>query len=176
VREGQVARFSADGQQFSGKVARVSPTIDPTSRSVTVYIQIPNSKNALKGNTFATGQIIARTVANALVVPQAAVRISAVDGKPMVYKVEGGVLNSSTVKTGVSDDARGVVEILEGVQEKDLVVVGNPGTLGRGMKATVLGTDTKVGGGRGGKGESGGDRRRTGDGAPNGEHKKKGAS
>ncbi len=116
VRAGQSARFNADGKPFTGKVARVSPTIDPTSRSVTVYIQIPNSKNALKGNTFATGQIIARTVANALVVPQAAVRIGAVDGKPMVYKVEGGVLNASTVKTGISDDARGVVEILEGVQ------------------------------------------------------------
>ena len=51
-----------------------------------------------------------------------------------------------------SDDARGVVEILESVQEKDVVVVGNPGTLGRGMKATILGTDTKAGG-RGGSGD-----------------------
>ena len=81
VRAGQSARFNADGKPFTGKVARVSPTIDPTSRSVTVYIQIPNSKNALKGNTFATGQIIARTVANALVVPQAAVRIGAASRK-----------------------------------------------------------------------------------------------
>ncbi len=153
VREGQVARFAADGKQFTGKVARVSPTIDPTSRNVTVYIQIPNPKNALKGNTFSTGQIVSRTVGNALVVPQAAVRISPVDGKTMVYKVEGGVLNPATVKTGISDDARGVVEILEGVEEKDVVVVGNPGTLGRGMKATILGNDTKAGGGRGGKGE-----------------------
>jgi RND family efflux transporter MFP subunit len=152
VREGQMARFAADGKQFTGKVARVSPTIDPTSRNVTVYIQIPNPNNALKGNTFSTGQIVSRTVGNALVVPQAAVRISPVDGKTMVYKVEGGVLNSATVKVGIADDARGVVEILEGVQEKDVVVVGNPGTLGRGMKATILGTDTKAGG-RGGRGD-----------------------
>jgi membrane fusion protein (multidrug efflux system) len=153
VKSGQLVRFSADGKQFTGNVARVSPTVDPTSRNVTVYIQIPNRGNALKGNTFASGQIIARTVNDAFVVPQAAVRISPVDGKTMVYKVEGGVLNPATVKTGISDDARSVVEILEGVQEKDVVVVGNPGTLGRGMKATVLGNDTKSGGGRGGKGE-----------------------
>jgi len=156
VREGQLARFAADGKQFTGKVARVSPTIDPTSRNVTVYIQIPNPRNALKGNTFSTGQIIARTVTNALVVPQSAVRISPVDGKTMVYKVEGGTLSASTIKTGITDDARGVVEILEGVQERDLVIVGNPGTLGRGMKATVIGTDTKAGGGRGGRGGPGG--------------------
>ncbi len=156
VKTGQLVRFAADGKQFTGKVARVSPTIDPTSRNVTVYIQIPNRGNALKGNTFATGQIIARTVGNALVVPQAAVRISPVDGKTMVYLVEGGVLNPATVKTGISDDSRSVVEIVEGIKEKDVVVVGNPGTLGRGMKATVLGNDTKAGGGRGGKGEKSG--------------------
>lgn len=174
VRAGQLVRFAADGKQFTGKVARVSPTIDPTSRSVTVYIQIPNPKNGLKGNTFATGQIVARTVGNALVIPQAAVRISPVDGKQMVYKVEGGVLNPATVKTGIVDDARGVVEIVEGVQEKDVVVVGNPGTLGRGMKATVLGTDTKAGGRGGRGGENGGGR--GGDGARGGGRgQKKGA-
>ncbi len=184
VREGQLTRFSADGKPFTGKVARVSPTIDPTSRNITVYIQIPNPRNALKGNTFATGQIIARTVANALVIPQAAVRISPVDGKPMVYKVEGGTLSAATVKTGISDDARGVVEILAGVEERDVVVVGNPGTLGRGMKATVLGTDTKAGGGRGGRGGRGGKSEGNSDGKSDGknamgdgkgEHRKKGA-
>ncbi len=177
VREGQVARFAADGKQFTGKVARVSPTVDPVSRNVTVYIQIPNPKNALKGNTFSTGQIISRTVGNALVVPQAAVRISPLDGKTMVYKVEGGVLNPATVKTGISDDARGVVEILEGVQEKDVVVVGNPGTLGRGMKATILGDDTKAGGGRGGKkGEGKAGESAKDEGAAAGDRPSKGAS
>lgn len=143
VKAGQLVRFAADNRQFTGKVARVSPTIDPTSRNITVYIQISNADQSLKGNTFASGQIVSRTVNNAIVVPQAAVRINPVDGKQMVYTIEGGVLNPATVKTGIADDARGVVEITEGLKEKDQIVVGNPGTLGRGMKATVLGTETK---------------------------------
>ena len=151
VKAGQLVRFSADNRQFTGKVSRVSPTIDPTSRNITVYIQIANADQSLKGNTFASGQIVSRTVNNAIVVPQAAVRISPVDGKQMVYTIEGGVLNSVNVKTGIADDARAVVEIIEGLKEKELIVVGNPGTLGRGMKATVLDNDASKAGGRGGK-------------------------
>src|SRR4051812_39163407 len=37
VRVGQSVRFVADGRNFGGRVARVSPTVDPTTRAVTVY-------------------------------------------------------------------------------------------------------------------------------------------
>jgi membrane fusion protein (multidrug efflux system) len=161
VKTGQLVRFSADTRQFIGKVARVSPTIDPTSRNITVYVQIANADQSLKGNTFASGQIVSRTVNNAIVVPQAAVRISPVDGKQMVYAIDRGLLNPVTVKTGIADDAGGVVEITEGLKENDLIVVGNPGTLGRGMKATVLGNDASKAGGRGGKTDGKSDSTRT---------------
>ena len=66
VKPGQVARFLADGRTFTGRVARVSPTIDPASRSITAYLQIPNPSGELKGNTFSSGQIIAQTLQNVL--------------------------------------------------------------------------------------------------------------
>ncbi len=154
VRPGQAVRFVADGRQFTGKVARVSPTIDPASRSVTVYVQIPNPKGELKGNTYATGQIIAQTVKGALVVPLTAIRQSATDGKSFVYTVEGGQLGIASVTLGVTDDAAGVVEVKDGLKEQDVVIVGNVGTLGRGMKVTLLGNESKQGG-RGGDGASG---------------------
>ena len=47
---------------IEGRVARVSPTIDLQSQSVTVYVQVPNGTGSLKGNTFATGQIIERAL------------------------------------------------------------------------------------------------------------------
>ncbi|HEY7393771.1 MAG TPA: efflux RND transporter periplasmic adaptor subunit, partial [Gemmatimonadaceae bacterium] len=42
VVTGQAVHFAADGKDFDGKVARVSPTIDPTTRAITVYVQVPN--------------------------------------------------------------------------------------------------------------------------------------
>ena len=150
LHAGQLVRFTADNRQFTGRVSRVSPTIDPASRSITAYIQIPNPKGELKGNTFASGQIVAKTVNNAIVVPQAAVRISPVDGKTMVYRIDAGSLTPVTVTTGIADDARSVVEVTNGLQEKDNIVIGNPGTLGAGMKVTVLGAEGRGNGGNGG--------------------------
>lgn len=140
VMPGQPVRFLADGKFFTGKVARVSPTIDPASRSITAYVQIPNPRGELKGNTFSTGQIIAQTLNNVLVVPQPAIRTGQ-DGKQFVYRIVGGELEQAPVTVGAVDEARGLVEITDGVQERDQVVVGNVGTLGRGMKAQIIGNE-----------------------------------
>ncbi|MBW7932030.1 MAG: efflux RND transporter periplasmic adaptor subunit, partial [Gemmatimonadaceae bacterium] len=140
VKPGQTARFLADGKTFTGRVARVSPTIDPASRSITAYLQIPNPNNELKGNTFSSGQIIAQTLRNVLVVPQPAIRTGQ-DGKPFVYRIAGGELEQAPVTVGVVDDARSLVEVKEGLQIGDQVVVGNVGTLGRGMKAQIVGNE-----------------------------------
>jgi membrane fusion protein (multidrug efflux system) len=152
VKPGQPVRFLADGRTFTGKVARVSPTIDPASRSITAYVQIPNPKGELKGNTFSSGQIIAQTLEGVLVVPQPAVRTGQ-DGKPFVYRITGGELEQAPVTLGVVDEARSLVEIKDGLQLGDQVVVGNVGTLGRGMKAQIIGNERTgaPGGARGGE-------------------------
>jgi membrane fusion protein (multidrug efflux system) len=146
VHVGQPVRFMADSRQFSGTVARVSPVIDPVSRSITVYIQIPNPKGELKGNTFSSGQIIAQTLNDVLVIPQTGVRNGQGDNaKPFVYRIAGGELSVVPVQLGVVDDARGLVEVRDGLNEQDEIVIGNPGTLGRGMKAQVIGNEARKG-------------------------------
>jgi RND family efflux transporter MFP subunit len=157
VKPGQPVRFLADGKMFTGKVARVSPTIDQASRSITAYVQIPNQNGELKGNTFSSGQIIAQTLQNVLVVPQPAVRFGQ-DSKPFVYRITAGELEQVPVTVGVIDEARSLVEIKDGVQVGDQVVVGNVGTLGRGMKAQIIGNErgTAPGGARGGEARDGG--------------------
>ena len=80
IAPGQPVRFVADGQQLEGRVARVSPTVNPATRAVTVYLQVPNPNGRLKGNTFATGRIIGRTVNDAVLVPFAAIRQSGTNG------------------------------------------------------------------------------------------------
>jgi RND family efflux transporter MFP subunit len=149
VKPGQPVRFLADGKSYNGKVARVSPTIDPASRSITAYVQIPNPRGELKGNTFSSGQIIAQTLDNVLVIPQLAVRAGQ-DGKPFVYRITGGELEQVPVTVGLVDEARSLVEVKDGLKSGDQVVVGTPGTLGRGMKAQIIGNEAA--GGRGTRG------------------------
>ena len=141
VRVGQPVRFTADARAFNGKVARVSPTVDPATRSVTVYVQIPNASGALKGGTFATGRVVSRVVPNVLVVPTAAVRQSAEDGKPFVYRIAGRLLDVASVQLGVVDERAGRAEVLDGLAEGDRVITGNVGSLGRGMQVIVAGEE-----------------------------------
>jgi RND family efflux transporter MFP subunit len=141
VRVGQVVHFVADGRRFDGSVARVSPTIDPATRAVTVYVQVPNPGSTLRGGTFATGRVVARTLTNVLAIPTAALRQGQEDGKPFVYRIDGKTLNSAPVQLGAVDEQQGFAQVTEGLQAGDKIVVGNVGTLGRGMQVTIAGAE-----------------------------------
>lgn len=140
VRTGQTVRFIADGRRFDGRVARVSPTVDPATRAITVYVQVPNGNGELKGNTFASGRVIGRTVNDALLVPGPAVRdVPDSSSAYYVFRVAGEQLARTPVTLGVVDDARGVTQVTSGLSEGDRVVVGNVGTLGDKMKVQIVG-------------------------------------
>lgn len=145
VQVGQTVTFNADGRAFDGKVARVSPTVDPVTRSVTVYIQVPNPSDALKGGTFASGRVVSRTISRVLVVPTAAVRQTG-DGQQFVYRLAGKSVDVANVQLGVVDERGGVAEIRDGLTEGDRIIVGNVGTIGRGMQVIIAGEETPAGG------------------------------
>lgn len=144
IRTGQMVRFFADGREIEGRVARIGPTIDPASQSVTVYVQVPNGDGALKGNTFATGQIIERALPNTLLIPQSAVRQpSSTSGSTLfVWRLIGGALERAPVELGIVDEARGLVQVLGGLAVGDEIVVGNVGMLGAGMQVQLIGTES----------------------------------
>jgi multidrug efflux pump subunit AcrA (membrane-fusion protein) len=122
-------------------VARVSPTIDPATRAVTVYVQVPNPGGTLKGGTFATGRVVSRTLTNVLAIPTSALRQSPEDGKPFVYRIDGKTINLAPVQLGATDERQGIAQVTEGLQAGERVIVGNVGTLGRGMQVTVAGEE-----------------------------------
>ena len=138
---GQLVRFTAEGRNFEGRVARVSPTIDLATRSLTVYVQVPNPSGQLKGGTFATGRVVGRTIPDALIVPTSALRQSGEGaGSVFVYKLDGTIIAQVDVTLGVVDEATGVAQVLSGLSDGDKVIVGNVGTLGRGMQVQIVGT------------------------------------
>ena len=158
VQPGQVVHFVADTKNFDGRVARVSPTIDPTTRAITVYVTVPNRDGALKGGTFASGRVVQRTIGGAVVVPTSALRQSAENGQTYVYRIVNRAVDAAMVQVGVIDERVGKAEVLSGLTEGDKVIVGNVGILGRGMQVTVLGTDDQSPGSRRNGGQKGGGR------------------
>lgn len=138
VKTGHIVRFAAAGRQLEGRVARVSPTINPANRSVTIYIQVPNSDGTLKGNTFATGRVIGRAVKDALIIPTAALRQSQQSTVPYVYRIADDVVELAPVTLGVVDEALGVAEVAQGLRPGDRIIVGNVGTIGAGMRVSII--------------------------------------
>lgn len=139
VRPAMPVRFNAGGREMTGRVARVSPTINPANRSVTIYLQLPNPGGALKGNTFATGRIVARTIDETIVVPSSAIRYGQQQNAPFVYRISNETVEHQPVQLGVVDEAKGVVQVTSGIEVGDRVIVGNVGAIGRGVKVRIAG-------------------------------------
>lgn len=159
VRPGQLVHFDADGRRFDGKVARVSPTVDPVSRSVTVYVNVPNPGGQLRGNTFASGRVVSRTLGDAILAPISAIRQAPEDGKPYVFRIANDKVERAPVQVGVTDEAQGIAEITSGLEPGDRIISGNVGAVGNGMKVQVIGGgDRQAGSGERGAPSTGGAR------------------
>jgi membrane fusion protein, multidrug efflux system len=144
-------------------VARVSPTIDPTTRSLTVYVEVPNPSGAIRGGTFATGQVVSRTVSNVLAIPRDAIHYSADGNSKFAYRIINDAIEYATLQTGITDDRLGLVEVVDGLKAGDRIITGNVGNVGRGMRVAIAGVGE---GGRRGGGAPGGRGRSGGGGAP----------
>ena len=161
VRPAMPVRFNAGGREMTGRVARVSPTINPANRSVTIYLQLPNPGNQLKGNTFATGRIVAKTIDGTIVIPTSAIRYGQQQNAPFVYRIVNDAVEYQPVQLGIVDEGKGVVQISSGLEVGDRVIVGNVGAIGRGVKVRIAGSrggDPSSASGSGREGRSGGRR------------------
>jgi RND family efflux transporter MFP subunit len=124
VRVGAPVRFTVTGypdRQFTGKITRVSPVADPSTRQVQILASIPNAGNALVGGLFAEGRVASET-RDALVVPSDAVDQRGV--QPAIVRVKGGKVERVNVELGLRDDARELVEVRTGVAPGDTLLRG----------------------------------------------------
>src|SRR3954470_7469508 len=117
VKVGQEIAFQVDGfggRAFSGKVERVNPSAEAGSRSISVFVSLPNADGALKGGMFANGTLATRTGAEVDVIPFAAVLEEG--GQSYVHVVRNGKVERRTVILGARNTERGVVAVREGLE------------------------------------------------------------
>ncbi|HZM53048.1 MAG TPA: efflux RND transporter periplasmic adaptor subunit [Vicinamibacteria bacterium] len=104
---------------FEGAVSRMSPSVDPQTRSFDVEALLDNRDGVLKPGFFARASIVSSRVDQALVVPQDALRY--LYGVYKVYTVEQSALRETEVKLGAREGAD--VEIVSGLKEGAQVAV-----------------------------------------------------
>ncbi len=133
IRVGKPATISGPGGELAGKVTVVSPSVDPSTTTVEVWVEAPNRGEKLKLGTTVQISVSAGEIPDAIVVPVAALLASDEGGEKVMVAGADSLAHEQKVQVGVrsGDD----VQILSGVKAGDQVITD--GALGLDDKAKI---------------------------------------
>ena len=120
------------GEVFTGRVVRISPSVNMRSRAIAIEGEIPNSDGRLKPGTFARVQITTDRVERAVTIPAAAVQSRY--GTNRVFVVQNGQLLGKEIVLG--DRLGDRVEIAQGLEAGTKIVATDVEQLADGMKVS----------------------------------------
>jgi multidrug efflux pump subunit AcrA (membrane-fusion protein) len=132
IRTGQPVSLTTSSwpdRSFSGHIARVSPNVSATSRTLTVEAHIDNGSGALKPGQFGTVRILLPQTEAAVLVPQRAFRT--ISGATYVFVIKNGHAEQRLVQSGQTEGD--LIEIRSGVAPDELVVTSNVDQLSDGI-------------------------------------------
>jgi len=132
LRVGAAVDFTVRGygRSFSGRIERIAPQADSTTRQVPIYVAIPNVGGKLVAGLFAEGRVVSQS-ASGLIVPINAVNTA--EAEPWVLRVRNGATERVAVMLGLRDPRREQVQIASGLDKGDVLLRGaaqgiSPGT------------------------------------------------
>jgi RND family efflux transporter MFP subunit len=133
LRVGATVEFTVRGYDtpFHGRIERIAPQADATTRQVPIYVAIPNVGGRLVAGLFAEGRVVSQS-ASGIVVPTNAVNVTDAS-MPWVLRVTNGKTERVNVTLGLRDPRAEVVNISSGLNEGDVLLRGasqgiTPGT------------------------------------------------
>lgn len=124
------------GEIFTGKVSRVTPSIDATTRTFEVEITVNNPKEVLKPGMYARVTMNYGTRRNIVVPDQSVVKLLGSGDRHIYVLQEDGTVKIHKVELGVREGA--TYEILSGITEGDEIVVTGNTALKDGMKVEIV--------------------------------------
>jgi RND family efflux transporter MFP subunit len=134
IRIGQQVRViveGEEGQDYSGRVARLSPAFQEQSRTLIIEAEVDNQQGRLRPGSFAKAEIQTISTADVVMVPAAAIVTFA--GIQKIFTVKDGKAVEKNVVVGRRADDWVVVEGIEA----SMPVVMSPGNLVTGQPVTV---------------------------------------
>jgi RND family efflux transporter MFP subunit len=143
IHLGQDAQVELDafvGRVFSGKVVRISPAFDLSTRTLNVEVQLPNPEGELRIGMYGRASIVLEVHSNATVVPDSAVVINSL-GR-FAFVLDGDKVRRRTIETGV--DGGTWLEVLKGLAAGEEVVTLGTDALADGMQVRVSRADSKA--------------------------------
>ena len=123
----QVAAYP--DRNFSGHVARVSPSVTTASRTLTIEADVENPSAELKPGQFATVRILMPQTEAAVLVPKRALRT--ISGSTYVFVIKNGHAEQRLVQSGQAEGD--LIELKSGVAADELIAASNVDQLSDGV-------------------------------------------
>ena len=136
LKIGQEVVFTVDsfpGKKFKGKVNLLYPNVEERTRTLQAEAIVPNANHLLKPGFFTRVTIYTEETREAVVAPLTALMYD--NSTISLFVVDGNVAHARTVKTGGKYGEN--VEIVEGLKEKEQVVIVGQNNLSEGVKVNV---------------------------------------
>lgn len=136
IKKGFPVELTVDalpGEEFAGKVTLLSPTLDPTTRRASLEVEVDNASGKLMPNMFARADVVVGELKGAVAAPQAA--LFQAGGSPVVFKVQSG--KALLVRPVLGPADHGLVAILSGLSEGDVLAVSGQASLADGAQVKV---------------------------------------
>lgn len=116
-------------RKFAGKIVRLAPNVNPTSRTMIAEAEVENPDGLLKPGQFATVRVSQSKPAAAIMIPASAVKTDGTVSR--VYVIKDGVASERLVQTGILEND--MIEIKKGLAADETVAVSNISALADGM-------------------------------------------
>jgi HlyD family secretion protein len=136
INTGETVQLQVDayqGKTFNGRVSRISPAVNTSTRAFPFEALVPNPDAALKPGTFARVHIESSKVDSVLTLPYASLQYRY--GVNRVFVVDGDKLSLRELSVGERVGDR--IEILRGVKAGERVALTDVDTLNDGMAVSV---------------------------------------
>jgi len=136
VKQGQevlVTNFAYEDEPFTGYISKISPTIDPSSRTFKVEVEVDNPELRLRPGMFVKADIVVDRKTNVLTVPR--YLIINRNNRNIVFVVEDQVAKERAITIGLQDAE--YAEILEGLELGERLVIRGYETLKDNTKVRV---------------------------------------
>jgi len=136
INTGQSVDLKVDAYQdrtFTGKVSRISPAVNTSTRAFPFEALVPNRDAVLKPGTFARVHIESGKVDSILTVPYGALQYRY--GVNRVFGVDGGKLTIRELSVGERAGDR--IEVLSGVKAGERVAISDVDSLTDGIAVSV---------------------------------------
>lgn len=118
---------------FYGRISKLSPVVDPVSRTLEARIGISNKSHRLKPGMFGEVKIIMRKKKDALIIPLSAVIDR--DGRDVVFTVKDGKAVEVKPELDIKEGDR--VSVLNGLSLDDRVIVIGQHNVNSGDKVNI---------------------------------------